>query len=211
MKRKLRNALCTIAMSAGFSFIPGLVLSQSALREQPDDSPPISESMERANNVANHERTSSFYNAEVTVSGKVTDNTGQALPGVNILVKGTANGTTTDTEGSYRLVLADGSGTLVFSFIGYVTQEVTVDNRTSIDVSLVPDIISLSEVVVTGYGSQSKRDITGAVSTIDNKQLLSTPSTNVGQALQGKVAGVTVGNDNSPGGGVMVRIRGFGT
>src|SRR5205085_7338724 len=85
------------------------------------------------------------------------------------------------------------------------------DNRTVVNITLKSDIVSLSEVVVTGYSTQSKRDITGAVATIDSKQLLSTPSTNVGQALQGKVAGVVVGNENSPGGGVMVRIRGFGT
>ncbi len=103
------------------------------------------------------------------------------------------------------------TGILVFSFIGYVTQEVSINNRTVIDVALAPDATELSEIVVTGYGTQSKRDITGAVATIDSEKLLSTPSTNLGQALQGKVAGVTVGNENSPGGGVMVRIRGFGT
>src|SRR5688572_22348642 len=147
----------------------------------------------------------------VTVSGKITDESGLPLPGTNVLVKGTSLGTTADANGEYTLAVTDGDAVLVFSFIGYTTQEISVNNQSQINISLAPDILALSEVVVTGYGSQSKRDITGAVSTIDSKQLLTTPSTNLGQALQGKVAGVVVGNENSPGGGVMVRIRGFGT
>ena len=149
--------------------------------------------------------------AEIIVSGKITDENAQPLPGVNVLLKGTTIGTTTDSNGEYKLTLADANGTLTFSFIGYTTQEVAIDNRSKIDISLNPDVVALTEVVVTGYGTQSKRDITGAVASIDNKQLLANPSANLGQALQGKVAGVTVGNENSPGGGVMVRIRGFGT
>ncbi|MBL0741139.1 SusC/RagA family TonB-linked outer membrane protein [Chryseolinea lacunae] len=189
MRIKLRNALCCIALSATLCFIPEALFSRSETRA---DSPP---------SVA----------PEITIKGKVTEETGNPLPGVNVLVKGTTFGTTTDSDGNFTLSVPDNSTTLIFSFIGYVTQEVSIDNRTSINVSLAVDIVSLSEVVVTGYGSQSKRDITGAVATIESEQLLSTPSTNLGQAMQGKVAGVTVGNENSPGGGVMVRIRGFGT
>ncbi|MEJ7644949.1 MAG: SusC/RagA family TonB-linked outer membrane protein [Chryseolinea sp.] len=211
MKRKIRNALCSVTMAAGFSFIPGLLVVHGNAIEHRHGSPPTSGIESHKITITDRDSALPLLQAEITVSGKVTDNTGEVLPGVNILVKGTANGTTTDTNGDYSLSVPDGTGTLVFSFIGYTSQEVSVDNRTSINVTLLPDVISLSEVVVTGYGSQSKRDITGAVSTIDSKSLLSTPSTNVGQALQGKVAGVTVGNENSPGGGVMVRIRGFGT
>lgn len=149
--------------------------------------------------------------ADITVSGKIIDDTGQSIPGVNILVKGTTIGTTSDSDGGYSLSVPDNATTLVFSFIGYATQEVSIDNRTSINVTLTPDVVSLSEVIVTGYGTQSKRDITGAVATIDASRLLSTPTTNVGQAMQGKIPGVMVGNENSPGGGVMVRIRGFGS
>jgi TonB-dependent starch-binding outer membrane protein SusC len=151
------------------------------------------------------------YYQSVQVSGKIVDDTGDALPGANVLVKGTTSGTTTDASGNFTLNVADPNATLVFSFIGYLSQEVAINGQTSFNITLRPDVISLSEVVVTGYGSQSKRDITGSVATIDSRQLLQTPSTNLGQALQGKVAGVTVGNENSPGGGVMVRIRGFGT
>lgn len=148
---------------------------------------------------------------EITIRGKVMDDANSPLPGVNILLKGTTVGTTTDADGSYSIAVPDRNGVLIFSFIGYLSQEVNIDNRTSLDVTLQSDVVALSEVVITGYGAQSKRDITGSVSTIDSKQLLSTPATNLGQAMQGKVAGVTVGNENSPGGGVMVRIRGFGT
>jgi len=153
----------------------------------------------------------SEFQDNVIVRGKVKDENGQPVPGTNILVKGTSTGTASDANGDYSLSIPDGKGTLVFVFIGYTTQEVEVNGRAVIDINLKPEVISLSEIVVTGYGSQSKRDITGAVATIDSKQLLSVPATNLAQAMQGRVAGVVVGNDNSPGGGVMVRIRGFGT
>lgn len=146
------------------------------------------------------------------VTGKVVAAAdGQGLPGVNVQVKNTTTGTVTDANGSYTIDVKSGDAVLVFSSIGFAKQEVTVGSQSIINVSLGDDVKSLSEVVVTGYGTQSKRDITGAVASLDAKQLLTTPSTNIGQALQGKVAGVTVGNENSPGGGVMVRIRGFGT
>ncbi|HZY79062.1 MAG TPA: TonB-dependent receptor [Cyclobacteriaceae bacterium] len=153
---------------------------------------------------------SAFFQS-ITVTGTIKDEKGDPLPGANVLVKGTTLGTTSDASGAYSLNVPDGSTVLVFSFIGYTSKEVAINSQSRIDVSLDPDIVSLSEVVVTGYGSQSKRDITGSVATIDSRLLLQTPSTNLGQALQGKIAGVTVGNENSPGGGVMVRIRGFGT
>jgi len=189
MRITLRNALCCIALSASLSLVPKATYSKS-----PTSPPDVKVAA-----------------VETTIRGKVTEETGEALPGVNILLKGTSTGTTTDAEGNYSLVVPDNGAVLIFSFIGYVTQEVSVDSRTVVDVAMKADVVSLSEVVVTGYGSQSKRDITGAVATIASDRLLSTPSTNLGQALQGKVAGVTVGNENSPGGGVMVRIRGFGT
>lgn len=192
MNKKLRMSYLLIPLWIGISTLPEIALARS------EESKPV-------------EYHSFNKKRDIEISGKITDEGGQSIPGVNILVKGTSVGTTTDTNGEYKLNVPDGNVVLIISFIGYTTQEVRIDNRTRIDVSLSPDVVSLSEVVVTGYGTQSKRDITGAVATIDNKQLLSTPSTNLGQALQGKVAGVVVGNENSPGGGVMVRIRGFGT
>ncbi|QMU27536.1 SusC/RagA family TonB-linked outer membrane protein [Adhaeribacter radiodurans] len=146
-----------------------------------------------------------------TISGRVSSGTGDPLPGVTVLLKGTSTGATTAPDGAYTLTVPESAGTLVFSFIGFATQEKAFTGPGSINITLLEDTKALQEVVVTGYTAQSKKDITGAVATIDAKQLLATPSTNLGQAMQGKVAGVTVGNENSPGGGVMVRIRGFGT
>ncbi len=149
--------------------------------------------------------------AQKKVSGKVTDgDNGAELPGVAVQVKGTAKGTITDADGKYVLEAAD-DAILVFSSVGFTTQEIAVGSNSVIDVKLAVDVRTLSEIVVTGYGSQSKRDVTGAVATVDSKQLLSIPAANLGQAMQGRIAGVNVSNDNSPGGGVMVRIRGFGT
>ena len=155
---------------------------------------------------------SAAYAQEKQVTGKVTSSTdNMGLPGVNVTIKGTTTGTVTDTDGKYAIDVKTASATLVFSSIGFGKQEVLVGAKSIVDVALVDDVKSLSEVIVTGYGSQSKKEITGAVATLDAKQLLTTPATNLGQALQGKVPGVVIGNENSPGGGVSVRIRGFGT
>ncbi|GAB3561099.1 TonB-dependent receptor [Spirosoma luteolum] len=152
------------------------------------------------------------YAQERRITGRVTDgNDNTGLPGANVLVKGTQTGIVTDASGQFSLVVPPGRDVLTVSAIGYTAQEIAIGNKTTLSITLTPDIKTLNEVVVTGYGAQAKRDITGAVATVDTKQLLAVPSTNVGQALQGRVAGVTVGNENAPGGGVMVRIRGFGT
>ncbi|MVM35735.1 SusC/RagA family TonB-linked outer membrane protein [Spirosoma sp. HMF4905] len=146
------------------------------------------------------------------ITGRITDgNDNSGLPGANVVVKGTQTGVVTDANGQFSLNVVQGRDVLTISAIGYTSQDITIGSRTAINIALAPDIKTLSEVVVTGYGAQAKRDITGAVATVDTKQLLSVPATNVGQALQGRVAGVQVGNENAPGGGVMVRIRGFGT
>ena len=146
------------------------------------------------------------------ITGRITDGADNSpLPGVNLLVKGTQTGMVTDADGKFILNVPTGRDVLMISAIGYVGQEISIGNRTEVSVILTSDIKTLSEVVVTGYGAQAKRDITGAVATVNVKEALKVPITNVSQALQGRVAGVQVGNDNSPGGGTMVRIRGFGT
>ncbi|MGB4398148.1 MAG: TonB-dependent receptor plug domain-containing protein, partial [Daejeonella sp.] len=145
------------------------------------------------------------------ISGRITSADGQPLPGVSILVRGTSNGVTTDMDGRYTINVPENAGTLVYTFIGFTTQEKSFSGPATINIVMSEDSKSLQEVVVTGYNSQAKRDITGAVTTVSAKDLLSAPATNVAQALQGRAAGVTVGNENSPGGGVMVRVRGFGT
>jgi len=150
--------------------------------------------------------------AQNRLTGRVTDAADNSpLPGVNVLIKGTGTGANTDSEGKFTLTSITSGGTLVISYIGYLTQEINVGNRSNIDIALKVDTKTLSEVVVTGYGSQSKKDITGAVATVDMRQALAVPATNLAQAIQGRVAGVSVSNENSPGGGVVVRIRGFGT
>ncbi|MFY7910445.1 MAG: SusC/RagA family TonB-linked outer membrane protein [Emticicia sp.] len=155
--------------------------------------------------------TSSMVFAQKKITGKVLDaETGVGLPGATIQIKGSNKGTSSDANGAFSLDVSAGS-TLVISSIGYVSVEESVGNRSTIDVKLNSDAKALSEVVVTGYGSQSKKDITGAVATVNMKDVLAVPATNLAQAIQGRVAGVNVSNENSPGGGVMVRIRGFGT
>ncbi len=150
--------------------------------------------------------------AQGRLTGRVTDATENVpLPGVSVLLKGTNIGVTTDGDGKFSLNAPSSGGTLVVSYIGYTSQEVAIGNRTTIDVSLAVDIKSLSEVVVTGYASQRKKDITGAVTVVSAKELTATPAASVTQMLQGRASGVVVGNDNSPGGGTMVRIRGFGS
>ncbi|MBL0740587.1 TonB-dependent receptor [Chryseolinea lacunae] len=144
----------------------------------------------------------------VTVSGTVTDDLGEALPGVNVLEKGTSNGTTTDANGAFSVSVSE-NATLVFSFIGYTTQDVALDNRTTLAVRMMPDVQSLNEVVVVGYGTQEKKDLTGSVSSVTSDILANRQSVQVSDALQGTMAGVTVTRtDGQPGGGSTVRIRG---
>ncbi len=148
-----------------------------------------------------------------TITGKVIDaQASTALPGATVTLKGSTNvGATTNGDGNYSLTLPSGNGTLVFSFIGYVGKEVEVGNQSVIDVQLAPDISNLQEVIVTGYGSQSKRDITGAVTTVSARDLQAVPATTFAQQLQGRASGLNIVNDATPGGNATVRIRGFGT
>ena len=151
-------------------------------------------------------------NAQLKVTGKVTETgTGQTIPGVSILIKGTTRGSTTDADGAYSIEVPDSKSVLVFRSIGYNSLEVTVESKSIIDVELSSDTRTLSDVVVTGYATQRKKDITGAVTVVNAEELTATPAASVTQMLQGRASGVVVGNDNSPGGGTMVRIRGFGT
>ncbi|HEX8039562.1 MAG TPA: TonB-dependent receptor [Chryseosolibacter sp.] len=150
------------------------------------------------------------YGQAFQVSGTVNDDAGQPLPGVSILEKGTANGTTTDSEGKYSINVAGQNSVLVVSFIGFQTQEINVGSRSSINLSLAPDVKALDEVVVTGYSIDTRRQTTGSVSTVKTKDLTVVPSGNVEQQLQGRVAGVTVVTNGQPGTTSQVRVRGFG-
>jgi TonB-linked SusC/RagA family outer membrane protein len=149
-----------------------------------------------------------YLQAQVTVSGSVSDETGSPLIGVNILIRGTAEGTITDVDGSYSLTAAS-DAVLIFSYTGYKSQEIPVNGRSQINVSLAPDVSIIDEVVVTGYGTQRRGDVTGAISSVKAEDIQELPVTDVGQALQGRAAGVVaLASGNQPGEGVTIRIRG---
>ncbi|MBO0931120.1 SusC/RagA family TonB-linked outer membrane protein [Fibrella aquatilis] len=145
---------------------------------------------------------------DASVSGKVTDNGGRGLPGVSVSVKGTTRGTNTDADGGYKISAANGA-VLVYSYVGFESQNITVGNQSVINVTLLEDNKTLNEVVVIGYGTAKKKDLTGAVNTIGtkdfNKGIISSPE----QLLQGRVPGVAITqNSGEPGGGINIRIRG---
>ncbi|WP_420575713.1 SusC/RagA family TonB-linked outer membrane protein [Ekhidna sp.] len=149
----------------------------------------------------------SFSMAQRTVSGKVTDDSGESLPGVNVVIKGTTTGTTTDLEGNYRLSVDEGA-ILVFSYVGFETQEVNVGSRTTVDITL-GGATELQEVVVVGYGTQSKRLLTGNVATIGGEELKEIPNSSFQNTLVAKAAGVDITQDNGKvDGGINIRIRG---
>lgn len=145
-----------------------------------------------------------------SISGRVIDEKGQGLPGVTVLEKGTANGATTDSDGRYSLTVAD-NATLTFSFVGYLSQEVPVSGRTTIDISLAPDSKALSEVVVVGYLTQERQNVTGSVASVGAQEVRRAPVASVGEAIQGRLAGVQVTNSGAPGQAPVVNIRGLGT
>lgn len=145
------------------------------------------------------------------ITGTVVDAKGRALQGVSVSVTGTNLFTTTDTNGKFIISLKKPDDQISFAYVGYLTQKLTPGSQSQLSVLLAEDESQTSEVVVTGYTAQRKKDITGAVTVVNAKQLTSLPAASVTQMLQGRAAGVNVGNDNSPGGGTMVRIRGFGT
>jgi TonB-linked SusC/RagA family outer membrane protein len=147
---------------------------------------------------------------ERVISGKVTSaDDGTALPGVNVVVKGTTNGTVTDGDGQFRISAPATAEFLTFSFIGFQTQEVSIANRTVVDVVMAGDVRQLNEVVVVGYGTQIKQDLTGNIASVKGDDLKNIPVPNMTQALQGRAAGVFVeSNSGRVGEGIKVRIRG---
>jgi TonB-linked SusC/RagA family outer membrane protein len=149
-----------------------------------------------------------FAQQSLTITGKVTDaGSGEGLPGTTIVVKGSTNGTVTDVNGAYS-VNAPANGTLVFSFLGFDTQEIAIGNRSTIQVSLGAAARQIDEVVVIGYGTASRRDLTGSIATVKGSEVADRPSANPVSSIQGKVAGVQVTNNGRPGAQPDVRIRG---
>jgi TonB-linked SusC/RagA family outer membrane protein len=136
----------------------------------------------------------------VTVTGVVKDENGAGLPGVNVVEKGTLNGLSTDTDGKYKITVTNNASVLVFSYIGYVSQEIQVAGRKSLDVKLVPESKALEEVMVVGYGTQRKESVVGAIAQVDNKALMRSGTSNVTNALAGKLSGVlTMQQSGEPG------------
>jgi TonB-linked SusC/RagA family outer membrane protein len=149
--------------------------------------------------------------ADQQVTGVVTAEDGEVLPGVNVTLKGSNIGTSTNPKGEYTITVPAESSILVFSFIGHARQEITVGTKSRIDVKMIPENQALEEMVVIGYGSQKKSSLTGAVSSVSPKELTALPVISAEQALQGRVPGVRVVNNGSPGQAPVVRIRGIGS
>ncbi|MEJ7913922.1 MAG: SusC/RagA family TonB-linked outer membrane protein, partial [Chitinophagaceae bacterium] len=145
------------------------------------------------------------------VSGKITNATNQPVAGASVIIKGTNTGTTTDDAGNFSITVPNAQSVLVVSVVGYVGREVTPGERGTVDIAVTESESTLNEVIVTGYSSQAKKDITGSVSVVNVKELISTPGSNIQSLLQGRAAGVTVGTSGVPGAGANVRIHGYST
>ena len=145
---------------------------------------------------------------QIEVSGTVVDADGNSLPGVNIIEKGTDNGTISDMDGRYTIIVAGPDATLVFSFVGYLQEEMMVGSNTTIDVTMIEDILRLDEVVVIGYGTVKKSDVTGSLASVTSETIQERPVQNVIQAMQGKAAGVDVVSNIRPGEVATVVVRG---
>lgn len=147
-----------------------------------------------------------------TVTGKVVDEKGGGLPGVTVLLKGTTKGTATGVDGSFTLPTDDGKGTLVFSFIGYLTKEEAINGRSSVNISLTPDQKALEEVVIIGYQAVPRSELTSSVSSVGAKQLKDIPVSTAAEALAGRLAGVQVTtSEGQPGAEIQIRVRGGGS
>ena len=149
---------------------------------------------------------------ERTVTGKVTSEGEGSLPGVNVIIQGTTTGTVTDQDGSYTIKVPRPEAVLVFSFIGFTTQEVTVGNRSTIDVLLAPELSKLNEIVVTGYGTQKKREVTSSITSVKSDEFNKGSVNSPVQLIQGKVAGLSISKPGgNPNGSYDIRLRGLST
>lgn len=174
------------------------VLSASATQQIPQS------------NETHQEETPAVITSAFEVSGTVKDEKDSPLPGVNVIEKGTSNGVITDADGKFKLSVTDGNATLVLTFIGYENQEVPLNGRAQVDVSMIPGIQTLSEVVVVGYGTEQRALLTGSVGTVKSDNIRDLPVSTVDGVLQGQTAGVqVVQNSGTPGGAMSVRIRGI--
>jgi TonB-linked SusC/RagA family outer membrane protein len=149
---------------------------------------------------------------EIRINGKVTDSNNESLIGVSVKIKGAQTGSITDVDGNYSISVSQRNSELVFSYVGYETREITVGNQDIINIILQESSIALDQVVVIGYGTAKRSDLTGAISSVDAAQIQKVPVTNLAQAMQGRMSGVQViNNDGTPGADVQVQIRGIGS
>ena len=147
--------------------------------------------------------------AQQQVTGTITDENGQPLPGANILIKGSASGTVSDVEGNYTIQVPGSDSELIFSFVGYLAEQVRVGEQSLINITLYPDITQLQDIVVIGYGTQERKDLTGSISSVQEQQIKEIPTTNFQQALQGRTPGVFVNqNGGDPRGDFSIQVRG---
>src|SRR5690606_17146445 len=200
MQKNVPQALPFISRTVGWLMLASVWLLPEAAYSEPMNN----------EKTKTHAYTASREDA-ITVSGTVSSQeNGELLPGVNILVKGTTTGTVTDMDGAYSLTVQDENATLVFSFIGYAVQEIPINGRSTIDVVMAPDYAALGEVVVIGYGTQRRSDLTGAVGSVGADALIERPAPSFNRALAGRVSGVQVNTSSGrPGGRTNIRIRGF--
>jgi TonB-dependent starch-binding outer membrane protein SusC len=154
---------------------------------------------------------SGYSQSTQTVKGKITDASNNGLPGVSIKVNGTSAGTISDLDGNYTLSLSQDAKFLTFSYIGMLTQEIRIENKKVINVSLVENSVNVDEIVVVGYGTQKKSDLTGSVAVVSVKDMKKISNSNMSTMLEGRIAGVSVSTDGQPGADPTVRIRGVGS
>ncbi|MEI8113584.1 MAG: TonB-dependent receptor [Bacteroidia bacterium] len=148
----------------------------------------------------------------IKITGKVTDSSGSSLPGVSVVIKGTTNGTNTDATGNYSLSNIPANSTLVFSFVGMTTQELVIGSKTTVNVVLQEETVNIEQVVVVGYGTVKKSDLTGSIATVSTKEMKNTSVLSADQAIQGRTTGVlVVNNSGAPGSPVSIKIRGIGS
>lgn len=165
----------------------------------------------RANNFITHENYT-IENQGFLVNGTVYDNTGQVLPGANIVEKGTVNGVQSNFDGNFSITVTDENAVLIVSYIGFTSKEIPINDQSTFNITLNEDTAVLDEVVVIGYGTQAKRDLTGAVSTLKAEGIINIPTQSLQDAFQGKIAGVQVTPQSGrPGSQPVVRVRGVGT
>ena len=211
--RSLKKNLLVMRFAI-FLLIPGIMQTYAADGDSQKTKLPVNYSDTELINVPDKIEVESESDEDVQqrrITGTVTDENGIPLPGVNVQVEGTVTGAITDGEGKFSIDIQNDKAVLLFSFIGYVSQRVPFSGQTILNISLVPTLTSLEEVVVVGYSVQKKMDITGSVAVVDVDELKKVPASNLGQQLQGKAAGLIVGATGGPGTSTMVRIRGIGT